>query len=73
MLERAAVIATMIAVLMMLGFQLEHHTWALVSILALALLLEYMGYQSGVVDGMDTYRQLDPAKRAEVDKILKGE
>lgn len=74
MLERAAILGTMWLVLYVLGAQLEaEHSWALWSILALGLLLEFLAYRKGIVQGMDMYRQLKPEQRAEIDKILKDE
>lgn len=72
MFTRVAVLGTMCLVLYTLGAQLAtEHSWALWSILALAVLLEILAYRRGVVQGMDMYRLMNPAQRAEVDRILK--
>lgn len=71
MFTRVAVLGTMCLVLYTLGAQLAtEHSWALWSILALAVLLEILAYRRGVVQGMDMYRLMNPAQRAEVDRIL---
>lgn len=47
-------------------------SWALWSILALALCLEFLAFQSGVVKGMEIYRQLSEQQRRDIDRILDG-
>lgn len=73
MLERVAVLGTMCLVLYTLGTKLDEHSWALISVLALAVVLEILAYRRGVVQGMDIYRTMNTAQRAEVDRILKDE
>jgi len=73
MLERVATLAVMWLVLYTLGAQLEQHSWALISIAALALVLEFLAYRKGLVQGMDMYRRMNPEQRQEVDRILKDE
>ena len=74
MLERVAALTAMFLVLHTLGAQLDsEHIWALWSILALALIIEFLAYRKGVVQGMDMYRQLPEAQRREIDRILKDE
>lgn len=73
MLERVATLAVMWLVLYTLGAQLEQHSWALISIAALALVLEFLAYRKGLVQGMDMYRRMNTEQRQEVDRILKDE
>ncbi len=71
MIERSLAIAAMFLVLWVLGAQLEEHGWALICILALAWVLEFLAYRRGVVQGMDMYRLMNIEQRAQVDRILK--
>ena len=73
MFTRVAVLGTMCLVLYTLGAQLEQHSWALISIVALACVLEFLAYRRGVVEGMDMYRLMNTEQRARVDSILKDE
>lgn len=73
MLERVAVLGTMCLVLYTLGTKLDEHSWALISVLALAVVLEILAYRRGVVQGMSMYSKLNTEQRAEVDRILKDE
>ena len=74
MFTRVAVLGTQCLVLYTLGAQLNtDHSWALWSILALGLVLEFLAYRRGVVQGMDMYRLMNTEQRAEVDRILKDQ
>lgn len=73
MLERVASLTAMWLVLHTLGAQLDsEHSWALWSILVLALIIEFLAYRKGVVEGMDIYRRMPDDQRREIDRILKG-
>lgn len=72
MFTRVVVLGTMCLVLYTLEAQLvTEHGWALWSILALSVVLEFLAYRRGVVKGMDIYRLMNSEQRAEVDRILK--
>ena len=72
-LERAATLGAMALVLWAVGLQLEEHSWAIWSILALALVLEYLAYHNGIETGIEIYLSLTPEQRKEIDKIIEEE
>ena len=72
-LERAAALGAMALVLYTVGLQLEDHSWALWSILALALLLEWTAYRRGIETGIELYFSLTPEQRKEIDEIIEEE
>jgi hypothetical protein len=49
---------------------LEDHFWALCSILAMTLVLEYLAWQQGIAQGMAIYAGLTPEQQADVSAIL---
>lgn len=69
-LQRIAALATMWLVLWAVGVQLDEHSWAIWSILILAVLLEYLAFQAGIEEGITIYLSLTPAQRQEIDKML---
>ena len=72
-IERAAILGAMALVLYAVGLQLDEHSWALWSILALALVLEYLAYHTGIEMGLELYLSLTPEQRKEIDKIIEEE
>jgi len=72
-LQRVAALTAMMAVLYTLGVQLEEHTWALLSILALSLCLEHLAFQHGVAQGIEIYASLTPAQKLEIEKMLEDD
>lgn len=72
LLPRLAALVTMWFVLDTLGAQLmTDHSWALWSIIALAVVLEMIAYQHGVVRGIMIYRDMTPEQRRDIEKIIK--
>jgi hypothetical protein len=69
-LQRIAALATMWLVLWAVGVQLDEHSWAIWSILVLAVLLEYLAFQAGIEEGITIYLSLTPEQRREIDKMI---
>jgi len=72
-LQRAVCVLAMCCTLYTLGAQLDDHSWAYSCVVALALVMEWLAYTSGLADGMDIYRQLTPEQRTAVERILNDE
>ena len=72
-LQRTAALGAMALVLWTLGVQLEEQSWAIWSILALAVLLEYLAFQAGIEEGITIYLSLTPEQRREIDKLVEEE
>jgi hypothetical protein len=69
--ERLVALAAQALVLWWLGTDLlEDHFWALCSILAMTLVLEYLAWQQGIAQGMAIYAGLTPEQQADVSAIL---
>jgi hypothetical protein len=72
LIPRLAALATMWLVLDTLGAQLAtEHSWAVWSILGLTVILEFLAYQHGVVQGIQIYRSMTPEQRNNIDRIIK--
>ena len=69
-LQRTAALGAMALVLWTVGVQLDEHSWAIWSILALAVLLEYLAFQAGIEEGISIYLSLTPEQRREIDKLV---
>jgi hypothetical protein len=69
--ERLVALTAQALVLWWLGTDLlGDHLWVLGSILAMTLVLEYLAYQQGIVQGMAIYSALTPKQQADVSAIL---
>ena len=69
---RLAALATMWLVLDTLGAQLAtEHGWAVWSIIGLTVILEFLAYQHGVVEGIQIYRNMTPEQRKDIERIIK--
>jgi hypothetical protein len=69
--ERLVALTAQALVLWCVGAQLEgDHFWALCSILAMTLVLEYLAWQQGIAQGMAIYAALTPQQQADVSAIL---
>lgn len=71
--QRIAALLAMVLVLYTVAGSLEGNTWALWSIMAIALVLEFLAYQTGVAQGIQIYRDLTPQQRANIDQIFENE
>lgn len=72
LLIRVTALVSMWLVLYTLGAQLSStHNWALWCILGLAIVLEIIAYQHGVVRGIIMYRSMTPDQRKDIERILK--
>jgi len=68
---RAVALGTIGIILSMLNLDLEgDHFWALSSILALCVVVEFLAYQAGIATGMQIYYSLSPEQRAEIDRYI---
>jgi len=73
-LPRVIALGTITMILSMLNLDLEGgHFWALSSILALVLVVEFLAFQAGVAQGFLIYNALTPEQRAEINRILEEE
>ena len=70
-LQRIGALAAMIAVLWVLYADSPvDYGWAVWCILAIAMTLEHVAFQTGVVHGVDLYSQMTPEQQKDVKKIL---
>ena len=70
-LQRTAALGTMWAVLWFLFSTSDvDYAWAVLSIGAIALVLEYLAYQTGIAQGIELYRSLTEEQRQEINKIM---
>jgi len=73
-LPRVIALGTITMILSMLNLDLEGgHFWALSSILALVLVVEFLAFQSGIEEGFHIFSLLTPEQRAEINKIIDEE
>jgi hypothetical protein len=69
--ERLVALTAQALVLWSVGTDLmEDHFWALCSIVAMTLVLEYLSFQQGMAQGMAIYAALTPEQQADVSAIL---
>lgn len=70
-LQRISALAAMIAVLWILYADSPvEYGWAVWCVLAIAMILEQLSFQSGVVHGIDTYTKMTTEQQADVKKML---
>ena len=69
--QRAAALVAMWLVLYVLGLNGEQHTWALWSIFALALVLEFLAFTNGIVRGIEIYVNMSPEQQRDLQQIIK--
>jgi len=70
-LQRIAALAAMIGVLYVLYASTPvDYGWAVWCVLAIAMILEHVAFQTGVVHGVDLYSQMSPEQQKDVKKIL---
>jgi hypothetical protein len=46
------------------------YAWAVLSLGAIALVLEHLAYQTGIAQGIEIYRALTQEQREEINKIM---
>lgn len=68
--QRIAALLAMVLVLYTATSNAEDYGWTIWSIIAIALVLEYLAYETGVVHGIQMYSEMSPQQRSEMDKIL---
>ena len=69
--QRIAALSAMVAVLWFLYSTTDvEYGWAVWSILALALVLEHLSYQAGIVLGIEVYRNMSTEQRQDINNIL---
>lgn len=62
----------MVVVLSLLGADLDSpHSWAVWSILALTVVLEYLAYIQGINRGIEMYLTLTPEQQQEINRIIR--
>jgi hypothetical protein len=72
--QRAISLGLMATIIYLLGFDLEDkHGWALYSLWAVTLVLEFLAFQRGMAMGIEIYRTLTPEQRLEINKIIDSE
>jgi hypothetical protein len=70
-IQRISALAAMIAVLWVLYADSPvEYGWAVWCVLAIAMILEQLSFQTGVVHGIDMYTQMTPDQQKDVKKIL---
>jgi len=70
-LQRTVALATIWAVLWVLysGSDVDYG-WAVFSVVVIALVLEFLAYQTGIAQGIEVYRALNEQQRQEINKIM---
>jgi len=70
-LQRFTALGTMWAVLWFLYSASDiDYAWAVFSLGAITLVLEYLAYQTGIAQGIEIYRALTEEQREEINKIM---
>jgi hypothetical protein len=70
-IQRISALAAMIAVLWVLYADSPvEYGWAVWCVLAIAMILEQLSFQTGVVHGIDMYTQMTAEQQKDVKKIL---
>ena len=70
-IQRISALAAMIAVLWILYADSPvEYGWAVWCVLAIAVILEQLSFQSGVVHGIDMYTKMTAEQQADVKKML---
>ena len=69
-LQRVAALLAMVMVLYTVAGSIEGYSWAIWSIIAIALVLEFLAYQTGVAQGIQIYREMNAQQRADIDQIF---
>lgn len=70
-LQRTAALVSMWAVLWFLYTNSDiDYTWALISLAAIALVLEHLAFQLGIAKGIEMYRSLTEEQRTQINKIM---
>ena len=70
-LQRFTALGTMWAVLWFLYSTSDvDYAWAVFSLGAITLVLEYLAYQTGIAQGIEIYRALTQEQREEINKIM---
>ena len=73
-MPRVIALGTITMILSMLNLDLEGgHFWALSSILALVLVVEFLAFQSGIEEGFHIFSKLTPEQRAEINRLIDEE
>jgi hypothetical protein len=68
-LQRIAALTAMWLVLYVLNLQSQ--SWALYCLAALALVLEFLAFQTGVVRGIEMYLAMTTEQQQEIQRIIK--
>lgn len=68
-LQRIAALTAMWLVLYVLNLQSQ--SWALYCLAALALVLEFLAYQTGIVRGIEMYLAMTTEQQQEIQRIIK--
>ena len=70
-LQRISALAAMIAVLWILYADSPvEYGWAVWCVLAIAVILEQLSFQTGVVHGIDMYTKMTTEQQADIKKML---
>jgi len=70
-LQRTIIIVLICAVLYLLGAEINAQFWAISSILALTICLEFLAYTSGMADGIEAYMRMSLEQRTRLEQLLK--
>ena len=72
-IQKALILILMCTILYMLGVDLDSpYSWAIWSILALTITLEYLAYWAGINEGIEMYLKLTPEQREEIERVIRS-